>query len=185
MRAKWVCPVLLIAVAGCDFFGLGENHDPALRIIALQDAVPAGGIQEIRSENRGNRSIYFNPCPSVFERRIGGAWIPLPETRPEACPDHLEELPAKTNGGFVMQVPGSLAAGTYRIVFETFWFREEEPRSDGLIEIVIHPLPLEQRTTDRFEVIEVLPVHSTSPVTLRPVSRPRSSARAERSAGRT
>ena len=144
MSARWIFPVLLIAVAGCDFFGLGEGDDPALRIMALQEAVPAGGIQGIRTENRANRSIFFNSCPHFFERRVNGVWTPLLETRPEACPDRLEELPAGTNSGFGTLVPASLAPGTYRIVFETFWFRDEGARPDGLLEFIIDPLPLEQ-----------------------------------------
>jgi hypothetical protein len=149
----------LLGLPSCDFLGLGHDDDPALRIQALEESVVAGGMQGIRTENRAGRSIIFNPCPRFFERRLGGAWVPLPETRPEACTDHLEELPAGANGGFLTPVPGSLPAGTYRIVFESFWFEE------GLSEmgtLILDSLPIEERTTGRFEVIEELSALSTA-----------------------
>lgn len=143
----------VLILAGCDVLGLGDDGGPDLRILALEEAVPAGGMQGIRLENHADRSIVFNPCPRVFERRIGGTWTPLPETRPDACTDHLEELPAGVNSGFVVAVPEFLAGGTYRIVFEAFWFRELDPPQTEVI--TFDPLPLEERTTGGFEIVEV------------------------------
>ncbi len=91
----------LLDLPGCDFFGLVDDDDSALRILALDALVEAGGTQGIRTENRTGRNIFFNPCPRFFERQIGGEWTELPETRPEACPDHLDELPPGVNSGFV------------------------------------------------------------------------------------
>lgn len=145
----------LLVLAACDVLGLGDDNGPDLRILALEEAVPAGGIQGIRIENRAGRSIFFNPCPRFFELRLGLAWEPLPETRPDACTDHLEELLAGDNGGFVSPVPDFLAPGTYRIVFEVFWFREEDPPTES---IRFDSLPEEQRTTNEFEIVEVDPV---------------------------
>ena len=143
----------VLILAGCDVLGLGDDGGPDLRILALEEAVGAGGMQGIRIENHADRSIFFNPCPRVFERRVGGAWTPLPETRPEGCTDHLEELPGGTNGGFLTPVPDLLQGGTYRIVFESFWFRELDPPQTEVIAFDL--LPLEERTTGGFEIVEV------------------------------
>lgn len=148
-----IAPLLLLLLAGCDVLGLGDDDEPDLRIHALESSVLAGGTQGIRIENRADRSIVFNPCPHVFEQRIGGVWTPLPQTRPAACTDHLEELPAGDNSGFVVAIQESLAAGIYRIVFEGFWFRELDPPQTEVISF--DPLPRDERTTGVFEIVEV------------------------------
>ena len=148
-----IVALLLLFLSGCDVLGLGDDNGPDLRILALEEAVPAGGMQGIRIENHASRSISFNPCPRFFERRVGVAWTPLRATRPAACTDHLEELPAGTNGGFLTPVPDSLQAGTYRIVFESFWFEEGVSEMGTLI---LDSLPIEQRTTGGFEIVEDL-----------------------------
>lgn len=148
----------LLVLAACDVLGLGDEEDPDLRILALEEAVPAGGMQGIRTENHASQSIFFNPCPWFFERRIGTAWIPLPETRAGVCTQQLEELPAGTNSGFLIPVPASLPTGTYRIVFESFWFEEGVSEMGTLI---LEFLPVEERTTGGFEVVEDLSAVAT------------------------
>jgi hypothetical protein len=148
-----IVALALLVLAGCDVFGLGDESEPDLRLVALEEAVPAGGMQGIRTENHTSRSIFFNPCPWFFERRIGVAWVPLPETQPVACTQQLEELPAGTNAGFLIPVPESLTAGTYRIVFESFWFENGVSQAGTLL---LDFLPIEERTSGRFEVVEDL-----------------------------
>jgi hypothetical protein len=83
------------------------------------------------------------------------------------CTEQLEELPAGTNGGFLIFVPESLSAGTYRIVFESFWFEEGLSETGTLI---LDFLPIDERTTGGFEVVEGLSALSTprSPPSRRP-----------------
>lgn len=96
---------------------------------------------EIRLENLSDRTIGFNLCPKVLERRIGEGRTQLPETRPEACTLELRILAAGETVVGTTGIPLALEAGTYRIVFEGIAFEQGAPE-----------VPLAERTTNAFEI---------------------------------
>ncbi|MGH9336844.1 MAG: immunoglobulin-like domain-containing protein, partial [Vicinamibacteria bacterium] len=79
--------------------------------------------------------------PKVVERDEGGAWTELPETRPEACTLELYILAAGETVVQTIEIPATLGAGTYRIVFDGISFEQGDPA-----------IPPEERTSDSFEI---------------------------------
>ncbi len=118
-----------------------DPGDRLLEVATVEGSLAAGVTAGIRLENLSDRTIGFNLCPRILERRIDGTWTELPETRPEACTLELRILAA---GDTIVETTGilpGLEAGTYRIVFEGISFEEGDPA-----------VPLAQRTTNAFQI---------------------------------
>lgn len=118
-----------------------EADERELRITTVEDTLVAGVTAEIRMENLSDRTIGFNLCPKVLERRIGETWTQLPETRPEACTLELRILGAGETVVGTTGIPLALEAGTYRIVFEGIAFEQGDPQVPGV-----------ERTTNAFQI---------------------------------
>lgn len=119
----------------------GEAEGRQLEITTVEDTLVPGVSAEIRLENLSNRTVGFNLCPKMLERRAGEMWTPLPETRPEACTLELRILAAGETVVGTTGLPLALDPGTYRIVFEGISFEAGDPE-----------VPLADRTTNAFEV---------------------------------
>ena len=119
----------------------GEAEGRQLEVTTVEDTLVPGVSAEIRLENLSNRTVGFNLCPKMLERRAGETWTPLPETQPEACTLELRILAAGETVVGTTGIPLALEAGTYRIVFEGIAFEQGDPE-----------VPLVERTTNAFQI---------------------------------
>ncbi len=119
----------------------GEENRDVLLLDVVEPTLVAGSSAEIRLENLSDRTIGFNLCPKVVERGEGESWTELPETRPEACTLELYILAAGETVVETIEIPVTLEAGTYRIVFDGISFEQGDPA-----------IPEGERTSDSFEI---------------------------------
>jgi hypothetical protein len=131
-------PILLV---GCRSASNGEQDREILRIDVVEPTLVTGTSAEVQLENLSDRTIGFNLCPKVVEREDGNGWIPLPETRPEACTLELYVLAAGETVVQTVEIPAGLEAGSHRIVFEGISFEQGDPA-----------IPPAERTSDSFEI---------------------------------
>jgi hypothetical protein len=141
LRFLLLVVTLSLPLAGCRSAPGGEANRELLLIDIVEPTLVAGSSAEIRLENLSDRTIGFNLCPKVVEREVGGSWTPLPETRPEACTLELYILAGGESVLQTIEIPATLEAGTYRVVFEGISFEEGDPA-----------IPIGERTSDSFVV---------------------------------
>jgi hypothetical protein len=137
-------PSILVAsllLAGCRSAPGGGEDREVLRIDVVEPTLTAGTSAEVQLENLSNRTIGFNLCPKIVERRRGDSWIPLPEARPEACTLELYVLAAGETVVQTVGIPTGLEPGPHRIVFEGISFEQGDPA-----------IPPAERSSDSFEI---------------------------------
>jgi hypothetical protein len=137
-----LCAAVMAGAGACDTLGLGDRDGAdGISFEVLRSAWERDDTIQVRLRNHTNRSLGYNLCFKVLERRMEGDWVPV-QSMPEntACTTELRELqPGQEafGGQFVFSfIPG----GTYRFRTSVEW-----PLSDGNVTVTSNEFALAEQ----------------------------------------
>ena len=109
---KATCLALLAATVACT---PAPSAPEPVALTLDRGSYAAGDEVTLTLSNSGAGQYYFNPCPRILEREEAAAWTPVDEGQ-RMCTMEAWILDPNGTRTATTELPGSLAAGRYRIV---------------------------------------------------------------------